>query len=132
MRPRGEQEDSLTREIIGKAISIHRALGPGLLESVYQYFLAQELRKSGLRVEEQKPVAVEYDGETVEMGFRADMIVNGEVIVEIKAVQKLAPIHDAQLLSYLRLSGIEVGLLINFHAYRLRDGIKRLTLSKIP
>ena len=128
MRPPGEQEDFITKEIIGKAIGIHRVLGPGLLESVYEYFLAHELRKGGLRVERQKPVGVEYDGEIVDLGFRADLIVNGEVIVEVKAVQKLAPVHEAQLLSYLRLAGIERGLLINFHAYTLRDGIKRLSL----
>jgi GxxExxY protein len=132
MRPPDEQEDPLTREIIGKAIAIHRALGPGLLEQVYEYFLSHELRKGGLRVEQQKPVAVEYDGERVDLGFRPDLIVNGEVIVELKTVQKLAPIHDAQLLSYLRLAGIERGLLINFHVLVLRDGIKRISLSKNP
>jgi GxxExxY protein len=125
-----EGEDLLTREIIGKAIAIHRVLGPGLLESVYEYFLARELRGAGLRVEQQKPMPVEYGGEIVDLGFRPDLIVNGEVIVEVKAVQKLGPIHDAQLLSYLRLTGIERGLLINFHAYRLADGIKRLSLTK--
>jgi GxxExxY protein len=130
MRAAGEREDPVTREIIGKAIAIHRVLGPGLLESVYVFFLAHELRKAGLIVEEQKPVAVEYDGEIVDLGFRADLIVNREVIVEAKTVQKLAPIHEAQLLSYLRLASIERGLLINFHSYRLVDGIKRLSLSK--
>lgn len=132
MRAHGEQEDFLTKEIIGKAIGIHRVLGPGLLESVYEYFLAYELRKSCLGVERQKPVSVEYDGRIVDLGFRADLIVNREVLVEVKAVQKLAPIHEAQLLSYLRLAGIERGLLINFHAYTLRDGIKRLSSSRIP
>ena len=131
MRPHGEQEDFLTKEIIGKAIGIHRVLGPGLLESVYEYFLAYELRKSGLGVERQKPVSVEYEGKIVDLGFRADLIVNREVIVEVKTVQKLAPIHEAQLLSYLRLTGIERGLLINFHAYTLRDGIKRLSSSRL-
>jgi len=130
MRALDEEEDFLTREIIGKAIAIHRVLGPGLLESVYEFFLAYELRKVGLRVEQQKPVAVEYDGQTVDLGFRPDLIVNSELIVEVKTVQKLAPIHEAQLLSYLRLSRLERGLLINFHAYTLRDGIKRLSLSK--
>lgn len=132
MRALDEDEDLLTREIIRKAIAIHRVLGPGLLESVYEYFLAHELRKCGLRVERQNPVAVEYEGQIVDMGFRPDLIVNGEVIVEVKTVQKLAPIHQAQLLSYLRLARIERGLLINFHAYTLRDGIKRLSLSRKP
>ena len=100
MRAPWDQEDLITKEIIGKAIAVHRALGPGLVESVYEYFLAHELRKSDLYVERQKPIPVEYDSEKVDLGFRPDLIVNGEVIVEIKTVQKLAPIHEAQLLSY--------------------------------
>ena len=127
MQAHDELEDFLTKEIIGKAIAIHRVLGPGLLESVYEYFLAHELRKAGLAVERQKPVSVEYDAEIVDLGFRADLIVNGAVIVEVKTVQKLAPVHEAQLLSYLKLAQIETGLLINFHAYTLKDGIKRLS-----
>jgi GxxExxY protein len=123
-----EDEDPITREIIGKAIAIHRVLGPGLLESAYEYFLAHELRKDGFQVEQQKPISVEYDQKIVDFGFRPDLIVNGEVMVEVKAVQKLAPIHESQLLTYLRLSNIERGLLINFHTYRLVDGVKRLTL----
>ena len=125
-----EAEDVLTSEIIGTAISIHRVLGPGLLESVYEYFLVSELRLKGLRVDQQKPIEVEYNGERVDVGFRPDLIVNNEVIVEIKTVDKFAPIHHAQLLSYLRLAGIERGLLINFHAYALKEGIKRLSLTK--
>ena len=132
MRARDEDEDLLTREIIMKAIAIHRVLGPGLLESVYEYFLAHELRKGGFRVEQQKPVAVEYNGQIVDMRFRPDLVVNSEVIVEVKTVEKFAPVHQAQLLSYLRLARIERGLLINFHAYTLRDGIKRLSLSRKP
>ena len=130
MRSTGETEDLITREIIGKSIAIHRVLGPGLLESVYEYFLTQELRKENFYVEQQKPIPVTYGGATIDLGFRPDLIVNGEVIVEVKAVQKLAPIHDAQLLSYLKLANIERGLLINFHALRLVDGIKRLSLRK--
>jgi GxxExxY protein len=125
-----EDEDIITREIIGKAIAIHRVLGPGLLESVYEYFLAHELRKGGFQIEQQKPIAIEYDQETIDVGFRPDLIVNCEVIVEVKTVQKLAPVHESQLLSYLKLANIERGLLINFHSYRLADGIKRLTLKK--
>ena len=124
-----ENEDFTTKEIIGKAIAVHRVLGPGLLESVYEYFLAYELRKSGLHVEQQKPVAIEYDGVRVDLGFRLDLMVDREVIVEVKAITKLAPIHDAQILSYLRLTKIERGLLINFHSYALKDGIKRFSLS---
>jgi GxxExxY protein len=130
MHALGEEEDLITKEIIGKAIAIHRALGPGLLESVYEYFLAVELRKGGFVVERQKPLSVEYENEIVDLGFRPDLIVSSVVIVEVKTVQKLAPIHEAQLLSYLRLANIERGLLINFHAYRLADGIKRLSLRK--
>ena len=114
MHPFGEEQDLITKEIIGKAIAIHRVLGPGLLESVYEYFLAHELRKGGFSVEQQKAVRVAYDTEMVDLGFRPNLIVNGEVIVEVKTVQKLAPIHEAQLLSYLRLANIGRGLLINF------------------
>ena len=130
MRPSDEPEDLLTKQIIGCGISIHRVLGPGLVESVYEYFLAYELRKAGMAVRCQAPIPVEYDGLTLDLGFRPDLIVNDQVIVEIKAIQKLAPIHDAQLLSYLRLAGIDRGLLMNFHASPLRDGIKRLALTK--
>jgi len=132
MRHPGEDEDVITREIIGRAIAVHRVFGPGLLESVYEYFLAYELRKFGFRVEQQKVIPVVYDNQIVNLGFRPDLIVNSEVIVEVKTVQKLAPIHEAQLLSYLRLATIEHGLLINFHEYRLTDGIKRLSLTKKP
>jgi hypothetical protein len=130
MGPIEEKEDLVTRKIIGKAIAIHRELGPGLLESVYEYFLAHELRKAGFFVEQQKAIPVEYGGERIDLGFRPDLIINGEVIVEIKTVQKLAPIHEAQLLSYLKLAEIERGLLINFHSLRLADGIKRLSLTR--
>jgi len=132
MRHPGEDEDVITREIIGRAIAVHRVFGPGLLESVYEYFLAYELRKFGFRVEQQKVIPVVYDNQIVNLGFRPDLIVNSEVIVEVKTVQKLAPIHEAQLLSYLRLATVERGLLINFHEYRLTDGIKRLSLTKKP
>jgi GxxExxY protein len=129
MRPSGEPEDLLTKAIIGRALFIHKSLGPGLLESVYEFFLTHELAKAGFRVERQKPIPVEYDGLRTDLGFRPDLVVNGEVIVEIKAVKKLEHIHEAQLLSYLKLSGIERGLLINFHADPLRDGIKRMSLT---
>ena len=130
MRQAQDEEDPVTKAIIGRAIAIHKVLGPGLLESVYEYFLPHELVKICLPIERQKPIAVEYDGLSVDCGFRPDLIVNGEVIVEVKAVAKLAPIHDAQLLSYLRLANIERGLLINFHSCMLKDGIKRLSLRK--
>ena len=113
-----------------RGLKVHSVLGPGLLESVYEYFLARELRKAGFHLEQQKPIPVEYLGETVDLGFRPDLIVNREVIVEIKTVHKLVAIHEAQLLSYMRLANIERGLLINFHTLRLVDGIKRLSLTK--
>jgi len=130
MRHPDETEDPVTKEIIGRAIKIQRVLGPRLLESVYEYFLAHELRKAGLTVVKQAPISVVYDGIKLDIGFRADLIVNSEVIVEIKTMQKLEPVHDAQILSYLRFAEIERGLLINFHAYPLKDGIKRFSLTK--
>lgn len=125
-----EKEDALTREIIGRAITVHRELGTGLLEGVYEHFLAYELNKAGLRVARQSMIPVTYDGVRFDLGFRPDLIVNDQVIVEAKTVQKLVPVHSAQLLTYLKLSGIERGLLINFHAHPLREGIKRLVLSR--
>ena len=130
MRNAFEPEDPITREIIGKSIAIHRLLGPGLLESAYEFFLVRELTKSGLKFERQKPLPVEYDGVRVDVGFRPDLIVERQIIVEIKAVQKLEHIHGAQLLSYLKLAEIETGLLINFHSDPLRNGIRRMSLSK--
>ena len=105
---------------------VHSALGPGLLEGAYEACLAHELRKRGLGVAVQVPLPVWYDGVKIELGYRLDMLVEDAVIVELKAVSKLAPLHEAQLLSYLRLSAHQVGLLINFHMPHLRDGIKRI------
>ena len=116
----------LTSEIIGAAIKIHRRLGPGLLESAYESCLAHELTKLGLRVERQKPVPVIYDSVKLDCGFRADLVVNGRVVVEAKCKEGLHPVDEAQLLSHLRLLNISVGLLINFHVVLLKDGIKRM------
>ena len=118
--------DSITRRIIGAAIEVHRRLGPGLLESAYQICLAFELRQMGLEVEEQRPLPVIYREVKLDCGYRLDLVVEDSVVVEIKAVEQLAPIHDAQLLSYLRLSGKRVGLLINFHIRVLKNGLKRI------
>ncbi len=118
--------DQLTRRIIGAAIEVHKVLGPGLLESAYQACLAFELRALGCKVEEQKPLPVIYKDVKLECGYRLDLVVGDVVIVEVKAVEKLAPIHDAQLLSYLKLSGKRVGLLMNFHVRVLKDGLKRI------
>ena len=130
MLPSGESEDALTGAIIGRAIAIHRVLGPGLLESVYETFLAYELRKAGFNIEQQPAIPVEYEGISLDLGFRPDLIVDRKVIVEVKAIQKLERIHEAQILSYMRLAEVDQGLLINFHVALLRDGIKRFTLRK--
>jgi GxxExxY protein len=118
--------DSITRRIIGAAIEVHRRLGPGLLESAYETCLVFELREIGVKVEAQKSLPVVYRDVKLDCGYRLDLVVEDSVVVEIKAVDQLAPIHDAQLLSYLRLSGMRVGLLINFHVRVLKNGLKRI------
>ena len=118
--------NQLTSSIIGAAIDVHRSLGPGLLESAYRVCLAYELQKRGLHVEQEKPIPVVYDGVKLECGFRADLLVEGAVIVECKAKDKLHPVDQAQITSHLRLLDLHVGLLINFHEAKLKDGIKRV------
>jgi len=118
--------NELTHAIIGAAIKVHKGLGPGLLESAYEACLAYELEKLGLRVERQKPVPLIYESVHLDCGFRADLLVEGLVIVEVKAREALHPIDEAQLLSHLRLLDLRVGLLINFHVLVLKDGIKRM------
>ena len=118
--------DRITKTIIGAAIEVHRALGPGLLESAYEACLAFELVERGLMVEQQKPLPVIYRGIKLDCAYRLNLLVEGEVIVEVKAVDRLAPIHQAQKLSYLKLSGCKVGLLINFNVKVLKDGIIRV------
>ena len=113
-------------EVVDAAMRVHTAVGPGLMESAYEAFLAHELQKRGFRVATQLALPVVYDGVRVELGYRIDLLVDDVVIVELKAIAKLLPIHEAQLLSYLRLSGCPVGLLINFHARHLKDGINRM------
>jgi GxxExxY protein len=112
--------------VVNSAMKVHSVLGPGLLENVYETCLAFELRKRGFLVLNQLPIPVIYDEICVELGYRIDLLVNGAVVVEIKAVSKLMPIHEAQLLSYLKLSNHKVGLLINFNVVHLKDGIRRL------
>jgi GxxExxY protein len=112
--------------IVDAAVKVHSRLGPGLLESAYQGCLAHELRKRGFRVETQVGLPVVYEGEKLELGYRMDLLVEDQVVVEIKCAEAIHPVHRAQLLSYLRLSGKRVGLLINFHVVRLKDGIKRI------
>jgi GxxExxY protein len=117
--------NAITEAIIGAAMKVHSALGPGLLESAYEACLTHELRKAGFDVRSQVELPVVYDGVRVDLGYRIDLLVNDTVIVELKCVDKVAPIHEAQILSYLKLSKKRVGLIINFHVRHLRDGIKR-------
>ncbi|HWZ95306.1 MAG TPA: GxxExxY protein [Opitutaceae bacterium] len=116
----------ITEAIIGAAIEVHRQLGPGMLESVYEAVLAYELAQRGLEVERQKAVPLVYKELSFDEGYRLDLLVAGQVIVELKCVEALLPIHEAQLLSYLKLTGLKVGLLINFKVSVLKQGIKRL------
>ncbi|NCD22911.1 MAG: GxxExxY protein [Spartobacteria bacterium] len=120
-----ESRDPLTEKVIGCAIEVHRILGPGLLESAYQRCLALELRKQGLIVETEVPMPVNYKGEVLDCGYRVDILVEKSLILELKAVEAILPIHQAQILTYLKLSGLRLGLLINFHQPRLIDGLKR-------
>ncbi|MHB8846114.1 MAG: GxxExxY protein [Nitrospirota bacterium] len=117
----------ITDIIIGAAIEVHRALGPGLLESAYESCMVFEIiDRHGLKVEQQKPLRVIYRGVSLDCGYRLDMLVSDMVIVELKSVDKFLPIHEAQMLSYLKLSGCKVGLLINFNVKLLKDGIRRV------
>jgi iron complex transport system substrate-binding protein len=118
--------DDITGEIIDASIKLHRDLGPGLLESVYETILSQVLLKRGLVVERQKPICFEYDGIRFDDGFRVDLLVEGRVVVELKSVEKIAPVHGKQLLTYLRLMNLPVGLLINFGATTLKEGLHRI------
>jgi GxxExxY protein len=116
----------ITPAIIGAAIQVHRQLGPGLLESAYEACLAHEIEKLGFRVERQKPVPRVYETVKLDCGFRADLVVDGKVVVELKCKEGLHPVDEAQLLSHLRLLNLPIGLLINFHVVLLKDGIKRM------
>ena len=120
------REKHVSGEIVRAALRVHSALGPGLLESAYRTCLCHDLVQRGLQVRTELPLPVVYDGTRIDAGYRIDLLVAETVIVELKTVSKLMPVHHAQLLSYLRLSRLPVGLLINFHVSRLRDGIKRI------
>ena len=115
----------LTQRIIGLAIEVHRHTGPGLLESFYAAALCRELERAGIRVRREVGIPAIYKGEPLPLGFRADILADETVILEIKAVPALLPAHDMQLQTYLRMSGMPVGLLLNFHALRLKDGLRR-------
>ncbi|MGZ5090546.1 MAG: GxxExxY protein [Burkholderiales bacterium] len=112
--------------VVDAAIKVHSALGPGLLESAYQTCLEYELLRRNLRIRKQVALPVHYADVVLDVGYRLDLVVEDRVVVELKAVDKIVPLHDAQLLSYLKLGGYRIGLLINFHTVHLRDGIKRL------
>ena len=114
--------------IVDSAMKVHSALGPGLLESAYAVCLRHELIKRGLRVTSEVPVTVVYDGIKLEAGYRLDLVVEDTVVIELKAIEALAPIHQAQVISYLKLTGKPIGLLINFHSLHLKDGIKRFVV----
>jgi len=122
------ESDPLTHSIIGAAIEVHRGLGPGLLESAYEACLLYELRLQGISVKAQQPLPVFYKNVILDCGYRLDLLVEDKVIVEIKSVRELVAIHEAQLLSYLKLSNCRRGLLINFNVKMLKEGIKRLII----
>jgi len=122
----GKRLNRITENIIGAAIEVHRTLGPGLLESAYEACLVFELVQGGLKVEQQKPLPVVYKDVKLDCGYRLDLLVEGAVIVEVKAVERLMPIHQAQLLSYLKLMDCRVGLLINFNVRVLKNGLCRV------
>jgi GxxExxY protein len=117
--------NELTEAIIGAAMEVHRALGPGLLESTYEMCLCRELSIREIPFERQIPIPVEYKGVKLDCGYRADIVVDGTILLEIKAIESLLPIHDAQLLSYLKLGGWKIGLLINFNVELLKHGLRR-------
>jgi len=123
--------NDITEAIIGAAIGVHRELGPGMLESAYEACLAYELIQRGFKIERQKELPLKYRDITLECGYRLDLLVEDSVIVEVKALDAIHPVHEAQLLSYLRLSGCKVGLLINFNVKMLKTGIRRV-VNRLP
>ena len=120
--------EEIGRGIVDAAITVHRALGPGLLETAYEACLANELERRGHRVQRQQTLPLTYEGVRIDAGYRIDLLVGATVIVEVKSVESFAPIHEAQLLTYLKLSGCRLGFLINFNATLLKQGIKRVIL----
>ena len=119
-------ENELSKIIVNSCFHLHKQLGPGLLESIYEEILSYELIKEGLRIERQKAIPVIYDEINMEMGFRADIIVENKVIIELKSVESIAPVHQKQLLTYLKITGLKLGLLINFNVALIKDGIQRI------
>ncbi len=123
------KENDLATEIIGAAIEVHKTLGPGLLESAYQASLARELSLRNIRFEREKELPLEYKGIKLDCGYRLDFVVGGLVIVELKSVEKILPIHQAQVLTYLKLLDLKLGLILNFNVEYLRYGVKRIALN---
>ena len=124
--------DDITGQIVDAAYQLHTALGPGLLESVYEMVLARQLRRCGLHVQRQMPVSFDFDGMHFDDGFRADLLVEGVVLVELKSVENLAPVHYKQALTYLRLLNLQVGLLINFGGATVKEGLRRIVNNYSP
>ncbi len=123
------EDEELTRRIIGAAIEVHRALGPGLLESAYEVCLQHELVRAGLAVLRQVELPIRYEDVMLDAGYRLDLLVEDRVVIELKAVEKVLPIHEAQLITYLKLSGHPIGLLINFNVTKLVDGVTRRVMN---
>jgi len=119
---------ALSQQVIGCAIEVHRVLGPGLLESTYEQCLARELSLNNIEFITQHPLPVEYKGVRIDCGYRVDVLIANEIILELKSVQELMPIHEAQLLTYMRLAGMKQGFLINFNVRRVKDGLKSFVL----
>ena len=131
MDRQGRQEpsalaDAAAKQVIDAGLKVHRALGPGLLESAYELCLAHELNLRGLRVSRQVPLPVQYEGLCLEAGYRLDLVVEDVVIIEVKSVESLSRLHEAQLITYLKLSGLRLGLLMNFNVTLFKDGVRRL------
>ena len=119
-------ENGLSRIIVDKCLKIHRALGPGLLESVYEEVLSYELKKNGLRCDRQVGIPIFYEDIKMELGFKADLIIEEKVIIELKSVENILPVHKKQLLTYLKLTGMKLGLLVNYNVELIKDGITRV------
>ena len=120
--------DKLSNQVIGCAIEVHRTLGPGLLESTYEKCLVHELGLNNIQCESQHPLPIQYKGEKLDCGYRVDILVNNTLILELKSVDQLTAVHEAQILTYMKLAHIDIGLLINFNVTRLKDGLKRFVL----
>ena len=124
-------ENEIGTVVVDCAVQLHQDLGPGLLETVYEVTLARKLEKRGLIVQRQVPITIVYEGQEFEEGFRADLIINGKVIVELKSVEMIHPVHKQQLLTYLRLTGMKLGYLLNFGAPLMKDGITRIVHGQL-